>query len=205
MWKLHKIIYLWCKNRLKPKKKHLHVKFTSDIEPPQQHLQLKITWGIQTKQWHLHVEIDCEVKSKQWHLHAKVTCDVETKQWLEVIKCIVHVMTCLHLYLILVIISGCGNKSDYWGQGRIWAWNKNNAALLVKTIYLRKIKHIQSKPISTCVTWKQYKNKWKIYFFQTWSTWSEKKVCTLYAVLMRSYFFSKKYLASKLIYFTRQK
>ena len=126
-------------------------------------------------------------KSKQWHLHAKVTCEVEAKQWLEVIKCIVHVMTCLHLYLILVIISGCGNKSDYWGQGRIWAWNKNNAALLVKTIYLRKIKHIQSKPISTCVTWKQYKNKWKNMFLSNMVNMIRKKgmhfICVSYAFL----------------------
>ena len=42
----------------------------------------------------------------------KITCEVEAKQCLEVIKCIVHVMTCLHLYLIFVIIAGCGNKSD---------------------------------------------------------------------------------------------
>ena len=168
---------------------------------------MKITCGIQTKQWHLHVEINCEVKSKHWRLHAKVTCEVEAKQWLEVIKCSVHVMTCLHFYLILVIISGCGNKSDYWGQGRIWVWNKKNAAVLVKTIYLRKIKHIQSKPISTCVTWKQYKNKWmkNIYFFQTWSTWSEKRYALYMRFLCGSIFFQKKYLASKLIYFTRQK
>jgi hypothetical protein len=33
----------------------------------------------------------------------------------------------------------------------------------------------------------------------------KKKVCTLYAFLMRFYFFQKIYLASKLIYFTRQK
>ena len=172
---------------LKPKKKHLHVKFTSAIEPPQEHLQLKITCGVQTKQWHFHVEINCEVKSKQWRLHAKVTCEVEAKQWLEIIKCIVHVMTCLHLYLILVIISGCGNKSDYWGQGRIWAWNKKNAALLVKTIYLGKIKHIQSTPISTCVTWKQYKNKRKHIFLSNMVNMIRKKgmhfICVSYAFL----------------------
>ena len=75
-------------------------------------MQLKITCEVQSKQWHLHVEINCEVKSKQWRLHVKITCEVEAKQWLEVIKCIVHVMTCLHLYLIFVVISGCGNKSD---------------------------------------------------------------------------------------------
>ena len=85
---------------------------TCDIETPQEHLQLKIAFEFPTKQWHLHVEINCEVKSKQWGLHGKITCEVEAKQWLEVIKCIVHVMTCLHLYLIFVIISGCGNKSD---------------------------------------------------------------------------------------------
>ena len=123
-----------------------------------------------------------------------ITCEVEAKQWLEVIKCIVHVMTCLHLYLILVIISGCGNKSDYWGQGRIWAWNKKHAALLVKTIYLRKIKHTQSKPISTCVTWKQYNNKWKHIFLSNMVNMIRKNVCTLYAFLMRFYFFFKKIL-----------
>ena len=75
-------------------------------------MQLKITCEVQSKQWHLHVEINCEVKSKQWRLHVKITCEVEAKQWLEVIKCIVHVMACLHLYLFLVIISGCENKRD---------------------------------------------------------------------------------------------
>ena len=47
----------------------------------------------------------------------------------------------------------------------------------------------------------------KLYFFQTWSTWSEKGMhfmrflCVSYAFL----FFPKHYLATKLISFTRQK
>ena len=109
---------------VKTQEKHLHVNFTRDIETRQKHLQLKITCEVQAKQWDLHVEINGEVKSKQWRLHVIVTCEVETKQWLEIIKSIVHVITCLHLYLILVIISGGGNASDYWRQGGIWVWEK---------------------------------------------------------------------------------
>ena len=136
MWKLHKITrggkaqekntYMW----------NLRV----ILNPHNNTYSWTLLKGFKLNNDHLHVEINCEVKSKQWRLHAKVTCEVEAKQWLEVIKCIVHVMTCLHLYLILVIISGCGNKSDYWGLDRIWAWENKKGAILVTTIYLRNKK-----------------------------------------------------------------
>ena len=110
---------------VKTQEKHLHANFTSDIETPAITFTVEnYLWGSNETMTLVLVEINCEVKNKQWRLHVKVTCEVETKQWLEVMKCIVHVMTCLHLYLILVIIFAGGNKSDYWRQGRIWVWEK---------------------------------------------------------------------------------
>ena len=155
---------------------------------------MKITCEVQTKQWHLHVEINCEVKSKQWGLHVKITCEVEAKQCLEVIKCIVHVMTCLHLYLIFVIISGCGNKVTI-GDRAEFELGKNEFCITCENNLLAQDK-INSKQTNfyLCHMKTIQKQMRKLYFFQTWSTWSEKGmhfICVSYAVLMRFYFFQK--------------
>ena len=142
---------------------------------------MKITCEVQTKQWHLHVEINCEVKSKQWGLYVKITCEVEAKRWLEVSKCIVHVMTCLHLYLIFVIISGCGNKVTI-GDRAEFELGKNECCITCSNHLLAQDK-INSKQTNfyLCHMKTIQKQMRKLYFFQTWSTWSRKK----YALYMR--------------------
>ena len=144
---------------------------------------MKITCEVETKQWHLHVEINCQVKQTM-----TLTC--ESYLWggsQTMTRSFQMHCTCDDLPSPLSYLSNrfwLWKKSDNWRNGRIWAWK--NVALLVKIIYLRKIKYIQCKPIfylSDMIT--IHKTHEQIIFRSNIFNMMRKMVCTLYAFLMR--------------------
>ena len=113
----------------------------------------------------------------------KVTCEVEVKQWLEVFKCIVHVMTCLHLYLILVIVSGYGKK---WQLAKRQNLSLEECCITCENHLLAqdKIHSMQANfYLSDMIT--IHKTHEQIIFRSNIFNMMRKMVCTLYAFLMR--------------------